>query len=94
MNTHVEHGMIRSAGFPLFGNLSAVIKAKFKAWRAQRIERVQIEALKALDPEVLDDIGVSFGKGDKAPFFLPVVNPYAIVVAALIASRPQDRGEL
>ncbi|WP_119272008.1 hypothetical protein [Taklimakanibacter deserti] len=94
MATHVEHGTIRQAGSPLFTHLAAALRAKVKAWRAQRIERAQTEALKALDPEVLDDMGVSFGKDDKAPFFLPVVNPYAIVVTALMTSRPTDRPEL
>jgi uncharacterized protein YjiS (DUF1127 family) len=92
MTTHFEQGEIRSAGSP-FANLSAVIRAKFKAWREQRVERAQIEALEALGPEVLDDIGVRIVNAEKPANFVPVLNPYAIVVAALFAQGPTKRDE-
>jgi hypothetical protein len=94
MTTHVEHGTIHSAGFTLLSKLSAAIGAKYKAWRAQQIERAQIEAVKALGPEILEDIGVSFDKGDEPPNLIPVLNPYALVVAALITPQRKERGEL
>jgi hypothetical protein len=94
MTTHVEHGTIRSAGLPPFTNLTAAIRTRFKAWRAQQIERAQIEALEALAPEILDDIGVRIAKAANPPNFIPVFNPYALVVAAVFAPRPADRDEL
>jgi hypothetical protein len=87
MTMHIEQGAIRSA-YPLFGNFSAVMRAKFKAWRAQRIERAQIEALAGLDPGILDDIGISVVNADKP--FLPVLNPYGIVADALFAPRKRN----
>jgi hypothetical protein len=94
MTTHVEHGTIHSAGFPLFSNLNAAIRAKFQAWRARQIERAQIEALEALGPEILDDIGVSIVKADKLPKSRALSHPYVIAVTAMCTPHPTERGEL
>ena len=93
MTTHVEHGTIRSAGFSLFSNLNTEIRTRYKAWRAERARHEQIEALRALGPEILDDIGVSLEKSDDPSKFIAVFNPYAIVVSALYASTPTKRDE-
>jgi hypothetical protein len=83
MTMHVEQGGIRSVRYPAFSNLSAVIRVKFREWRAQRMERAQIQALEALGPEILDDIGVRIEKAERPLNFIPVVNPYGILAAAV-----------
>lgn len=93
MTTHVEHGTIRSDGFSLFGNVNAEVRARYKAWRAERARHEQIEALRALGPDILDDIGVSLEKPRDPAHLIAVFNPYAIVVSALYASPPMERGE-
>jgi uncharacterized protein YjiS (DUF1127 family) len=89
MTMHLEQSAIR----PPFTRLTAAIRARFKAWREQRAERAQIDALEALGPEILDDIGIRIVKGDKPANFLPVFNPYGIVAAAVFAPRPAERDE-
>jgi uncharacterized protein YjiS (DUF1127 family) len=89
MNTHVEY----RTRFALFSRLTAMMSAKFKAWRAQQIERLEIEALEALGPELLDDIGVRIVKVGKPPKSIAVCNPYAISVAALSKSQSAEHSE-
>jgi hypothetical protein len=89
MTMHVEHGTI-----PATSSLLDAIWAKFKAWRAQRIERAQIEALEACEPGILENIGARHGKAEIPPHFIPVCNPYGIVAAAVFAPRPRERDEL
>lgn len=89
MTMHLEQSAIR----PPFSGLAAAIRAKFKAWREQRAERAQIEALQALGPEVLDDIGVRILADEKSAHFIPVLNPYGIVAAAVFAPRQTKRDE-
>ncbi|MGE0241632.1 MAG: hypothetical protein AB7F09_18165 [Parvibaculaceae bacterium] len=93
MNTHGEHGAIRSAGFLLFNNLTALIGARLKAWRAQRLERAQIAALEALGPEILDDIGVSIVTVGRQPKSMAACHPHLIAATALGASKPTKRDE-
>jgi hypothetical protein len=94
MTTHVEHGAIRSVGYPSSGNFAQAIWASFKAWRQERRERAEIEAVAALDPQILDDIGAGIAKAERPSSFVPVLNPYAIVVDAVFAPRPAERDEL
>jgi len=85
MTTHV-----RSAISSPLSALYAAIRAGFKAWRQQRAEQVQIEALEALGPEVLDDIGIKIVK-DKPTNFVPVYDPYGIVASAVFAPKSSKR---
>lgn len=94
MNTHVEHSTIaRPASSTLLSRLLAKVSARFKAWRAQQIERSEIEALEALGPEALDDIGVTIKKVGKPPKSMAVCNPYLIATKALTSSQHKERGE-
>ena len=90
MTMHVEQSAIR----PPFSSLAAAIRAKFKAWRERQAERAQIEALEALGPEILEDMGVRISAADKPANFIPAFNPYGIVAAAVFAPRPAERDEL
>lgn len=95
MNTHVEHSVVvHPASQPLLSRLAARLSARFKAWRAQQIERAEIEALEALGPEMLDDIGVSIVKSGKPPKSIAVCNPYLIATKALSTAHPTERGEI
>lgn len=93
MTMHTEQSAIRSAGYS-FADLFALIEAKYRTWRAQRIERAAIEALQALGPEILEDIGVRILDADKPAGFIPVLNPYAIVAAAVFAPGRREREEI
>jgi hypothetical protein len=93
MNTHSEHGTIRSSGFLAFDHFTAMIRTKVKAWREQRAERALIEQLEALGPEVLDDIGVKIEGNRKTPKHLTIGHPYVIAATALGASHPKEHGE-
>ena len=88
MNTHVEHGTIRSVRFSIINSLNAMLRA----WRIQRLERAQIEALEALGPEVLDDIGVRIVKDGMPPRSAVVSHPYVVAANAFGAST--KRGEI
>ena len=89
MTTHVEHGTIHSAGFSLFGRLSAAMGAFVQAWSAE-----QIEAQKALELEIPDDIATRHIGTDEPPYLIPIANPYALLVAAMLAPRRIERDEL
>jgi hypothetical protein len=93
MSTHFDHGAISSAGFPLFHKLSAMMRSKLKEWREQRLERAQIEALEALSPEILDDIGVRIVREGRPSKSMAVCHPYVIAIGAMGASNPKERGE-
>ncbi len=75
MTAHVEHGTIHSAGFSLFGRLSAAMETFVQAWRTEPID-------------------VRSRETDEPPNLIPIVNPYALVVAALLAPRRIERDEL
>jgi len=84
MNTHIEQrATVRPAG----RGLASAILALFKAWRARRIERANIEAPEALGPELLDDIGVTIVRDGRQATAFASCNPHAIVMEAL--SRPE-----
>lgn len=85
MTTHVEHGTIHSPGFSLFGRLTAAMGAFVQAWRAEPIK---------IQSEVLDDTGVRHIETDEPPDLIPIVNPYALVIAAMLAPRRIERDEL
>jgi hypothetical protein len=85
MNTHLE----QRTGTTLWSNLASAIVTRFQAWKAERIERANIEALEALGPEVLDDIGVTIVRGGKQVKAFTSCNPHAIAMEAL--SRPKKR---
>jgi hypothetical protein len=94
MNTHVDHrAIVRPTGFALFDKLAARICNSYKAWRARQIERDNIEALEALGPELLDDIGVTVQKAGKPPKSIAICNPHLIATDALTTTKPTERGE-
>lgn len=94
MNTHAKHGaIVRPTGIALFGRITARICNLLKAWRARQIERATLEALEALGPELLDDIGVSIQTTGKPPKSIAVCNPYLIATQAPIESTQAERGE-
>lgn len=94
MNTHVEHHTaVRPGVFALLNRFSSLMSARFKDWRARQIERAELEALEALGPEVLDDIGASIAKTGKPPKSMAVCNPYLIATAALSTPHAKERGE-
>lgn len=94
MNTHVEHRTtVRPGVLALLDKFTALTSAKFKAWRAQRIERAELEALEALGPEVLDDIGVTIMKTGKPPRSMAVCSPHLIATTALYETKSKERGE-
>jgi uncharacterized protein YjiS (DUF1127 family) len=92
MNTHVDHrAIVRPTGFVLFDKFAARVCNMYKAWRVRQIERADVEALEALGPELLDDIGVTLRKQGKPPKSMAVCNPHLIATDAL--SKPTERGE-
>ena len=93
MSTHFEHGAIRTAGSPLVRYLAALVRSKLKEWRVQRLERAQIEALEALGPEILDDIGVRIVREGRPSKSMGVCHPYVIAISAMGASKSKERGE-
>ena len=86
MTTHTE----QRASSTLWNSLAGAIAAGFRSWRMQRIERANIEALEALGPELLDDIGVSIVRDGKEARSIAFCNPHAIAVSAL--ARPKKPG--
>lgn len=94
MNTHVDHrAIVRPTGFVLFDKFAARICNRYKAWRARQIERANIEALAALGPELLDDIGVTLQKTGGPPKSIAVCNPHLIAMDSLSMPKPTERGE-
>lgn len=94
MTTHVEHRTtVVQPRFTLLRRFAALLGTRFKAWRAQQIERSEIEALEALGPDVLNDIGVTIVKTGKPPRPIAVCNPHVIAAAVLSTSQSTERGE-
>ncbi len=94
MNTHAEHhAPVRSGVLALLDKFHALMITTFKTWRAQQIERAELEALEALGPEVLEDIGVSLVETGRPPKSVAVCHPYVIAAGALSATRSKEHGE-
>ncbi|MFZ5676865.1 MAG: hypothetical protein ACOZAM_28215 [Pseudomonadota bacterium] len=94
MNTHVEHrAIVRPTGIALLDRFTARICNLFRAWRVRQTESADIEALEALGPELLDDIGVTIRKGGKPPKSIAVCSPHLIATEALTNFKPTERGE-
>jgi hypothetical protein len=94
MNTHVDHrAIVRPTGFVLFDKFAARICNQYKAWRARQIERANIDALAALGPDLLDDVGVAIHKAGKPPKSIAICNPHLIAMDSLSLSKPTERGE-
>ena len=47
--------------------LRFMICAQYKEWRAQQMARTELEALEALGPDVLDDIGIRIVRTNTGP---------------------------
>jgi hypothetical protein len=94
MSTHVEHRAIaRPPQLSLFSRFTTWLGAGFKTWRAQQIERANIEALAALGPDLLNDVGVTIHKAGKPPKSIAICNPHLIAMDSLSISKPTERGE-
>ena len=94
MNTHVEHRTtVRPGVLVLLDKFNALMIAKFKASRARQIERAELEALEALGPEVLDDIGITVVKTGNPPRPMAVCSPHVIATSALYATQSKERGK-
>jgi uncharacterized protein YjiS (DUF1127 family) len=89
MNTH--RTAVRPVGARRWRRLISAITAGFKTWRADKAERDAIEALEALGPEILDDIGVTIVKEGNEPKSIARCNPYLIATMAMSSSRKSKR---
>lgn len=87
MNTHVQS----RSGFALLSRLRSAIIAGYKTWRAEQAERAALEALEALGPEVLKDIGVTIVKTSNGPTPIAQFNPHLIATRALSEKQPTKR---
>jgi hypothetical protein len=90
MNTHTERiANARLAGRSPLGRLAAWVNAKRQARRARRIEEETIEFLRAMGPELRNDIGVDIGKLGEPNQILANQNPH--VLATLTVSQPSSQ---
>lgn len=89
MNTH--RTAVRPLGARRWQRLVSAIKAGFKSWRADQAEREAIEALEALGPELLDDIGVTIVRDGGGPKSIALCNPHLIATMAMSSSRKSKR---
>lgn len=93
MTMHVDRSVvIRPPGATFFGRLMSFASAEFSAWRTQRIERANLEALQALGPELLDDIGVKIMTTGRPAKSVAVCHAH-VIAATLLAAQPTKRGE-
>lgn len=93
MTMHVDRSVvIRPPGATFFGRLMSFASAELRAWRAQRIERANFEALQALAPELLDDIGVKIVTTGRPVKSMATCHSH-VIAATLFAAQPTKRGE-
>jgi len=71
--------------------LRFMICAQYKEWRAQQMARTELEALEALGPDVLDDIGIRIVKTNTGPKPIALCNPHHIALSALSAAAEKPR---
>ena len=97
MNTPIEQlTTALPRGFALLSKLQSMICARYKEWRAQQMARAELEALEALGPDVLDDIGITIVKTNTGPRPIAMCNPHHIAMSALSAAptaktrKPRD----
>lgn len=90
MSTHAERiAYSRLAGRSPLSRFTAWVNAKREARRARRIEEETIEFLRAMGPELRDDIGVDIGKLAESNPMPASQNPY--VLATLAVSLPPSQ---
>lgn len=91
MNTHAERAFIRSShrifGFAYLSRLASWVNLKLEAYRARRSRIEALETLRAMSPELLDDIGVDIGRLGKPTLKLADHNPHVLAIEALKPSR-------
>lgn len=93
MNTHAERAVIhsnrRALRFAYLSRLASWVNLKFKAYRTHRSRIEALESLRAMSPELLDDIGIGIDvdKLGKPTLKLADHNPHVIAIAALKPSR-------
>jgi len=91
MNTQAERLVSRNTS-RLFGStrlskLAAWVRLKQEAYRARRREIEALEALKAMSPELLDDIGVVIDKSGKVVPQAANQHPYVVAAEVLTLSQ-------
>lgn len=92
MNTHAQRiANSRLAGRSPFRRFTAWVNIKREARRARRIEEETIEFLRAMTPELRDDIGVDIGKFNEPQMFAKQ-NPHVLAASAFIQPRSQPSG--
>ncbi len=91
MNTSVGRvTSSRLSGLTPLGRLAAWFNAKWEARRARLAEEDAVEFLRAMEPKLLDDIGVDIIKLGKPPAKVEDQNPHVIATLVLTPSRHQD----
>lgn len=95
MNTQVERIVSRRNtrvfGLTYLSRLAAWARLKYEAYRKHRLEIEAREALRAMSPELLDDIGVKIDDSGKPVPTFACQNPHVIATEALtLASRYHD----
>ena len=97
MNTPIEQRTTAlPRGFALLSKLQSMICVRYKEWRAQQLARAELEALEALGPDVLDDIGITIVRTNIGPRPIAMCNPHHIALSALTVGatgkprRPRD----
>jgi uncharacterized protein YjiS (DUF1127 family) len=90
MNTQAERLASRHTsriyGFTPLSRFAAWAKLKHEAYRKRRREIEALEALKAMSPELLDDIGVSLDQSGKPMETAATQHPYVIATEVLTLS--------
>jgi hypothetical protein len=97
MNTRVERIVSRRYyrvfGLTYLSGLAAWARLKYEAYCRYRLEIEAREALRAMSPELLDDIGVKIDASGKPVQPFASHNPHLIATEALtLASRYHDPG--
>ncbi len=91
MNTHVERQISSHlSGLSPLSRLTAWVNAKWEARRARRSEEEAVDLLRAMEPKLLDDIGVDITKLGQAEPVVILRNPHVIATLALLPLRHQD----
>ena len=91
MNAHVERQTSsRLSGLSPLSKLATWVTAKWEARRARRSEEEALDLLRAMEPKLLDDIGVNITKLGQAEPVVALQNPHVTATLALSPSRHQD----
>lgn len=91
MNAHVERLVSTGrSGLTPLSKFAAWMNAKWEARRARRTQEEAIDFLRAMEPKLLEDIGVDINKLGKPAPVIALQNPHVIATVAL-SSSPSSR---